>query len=78
VLLAQIGSFILDAILSARDKFDRIAIYTSQNTVETKADFLVQLKKNGVEVIVGEISDEEAVGRAYAGMNFVFDIEQRR
>jgi 1-deoxy-D-xylulose 5-phosphate reductoisomerase len=65
----QIGTFILDALLSARDNFERIAIFTSQNTAETKADSLAQLKKNGVEIIVGEISDEEAVGKAYEGMN---------
>ncbi|KIN00005.1 hypothetical protein OIDMADRAFT_181258 [Oidiodendron maius Zn] len=67
----QIGAFILDALLSARDEFERIAIFTSQNTVETKADSLVRLKKNGVEIIVGEISDEEAVGKAYEGIDTV-------
>jgi FlaA1/EpsC-like NDP-sugar epimerase len=73
----QIGSFILDAILSARDEFERVAIFTTQNTVETKVDLLLQLRKGGVEIIVGEISDEEAIERAYEGMNVVFDIEQR-
>jgi FlaA1/EpsC-like NDP-sugar epimerase len=73
----QIGSFILDAILSARDEFERVAIFTTQNTVETKVDLLLQLRKGGVEIIVGEISDEEAIERAYEGMNAVFDIEQR-
>ena len=74
----QIGTFILDALLSARDKFERIAIFTSQNTVETKADSLAQLKKNGVEIIVGEISDEEAVGKAYEGMNLFSTLSKEK
>jgi uncharacterized protein YbjT (DUF2867 family) len=74
----QIGSFILDAILSARDKFERVAIFTSQNTVDTKGDLLTQLKKSGVEIIVGDISDEAAVGKAYEGMTLFFSSSKQR
>lgn len=61
----QIGTFILDAILSARGKFNRIAIFTSPHTAETKASHLKKLKQQNVEVIVGDVEDENAVKEAY-------------
>jgi uncharacterized protein YbjT (DUF2867 family) len=64
----NIGSFILDALLSARSQFTRIAIFTSPHTAQTKANQLSKLKQQGVEVITGNIEDEEAVQAAYAGM----------
>lgn len=64
-----IGSYILDAILSTRDQFGRIAIFTSARTAETKASYLNDLKtQKNVEVIVGDIEDEGAVKAAYEGM----------
>jgi len=63
----SIGSFILDAILPARSKFGRIAIFTSPHTAQTKADHLSKLKQQGVEVITGNVEDEDAVKAAYAG-----------
>lgn len=62
-----IGSFILDAILPARSQFNRIAIFTSPHTAETKAAQLSKLKQQGVEVIIGNVEEEEAVKAAYAG-----------
>lgn len=59
-----IGSFILNAILAERSQFGRIAIFTSQRTAETKGE---QLKKQGVEVIIGDLEDETAVKAAYEG-----------
>ncbi|KAJ5084489.1 hypothetical protein NUU61_009068 [Penicillium alfredii] len=67
----QIGSFILSAILSARDQFGRIVVYTSPRTAETKASDLDPLKEKGIEIIVGEIEDGKAVEKAYEGINTV-------
>ncbi|KAJ5625627.1 hypothetical protein N7510_001936 [Penicillium lagena] len=65
-----IGSYILDAILSTRDQFGRIAIFTSARTAETKASDLNELKtQKNVEVIVGNVEDENAVKAAYKGMH---------
>lgn len=64
----QIGTFILDAILSARPQFARVAIFTSPRTAETKALYLETLKQQNVEVIVGDIEDENAVKAAYGGV----------
>lgn len=59
-----IGRFILNALLAQRSQFGRIAIFTSPRTAETKGE---QLKKQGIEVIVGSIEDESAVKAAYEG-----------
>jgi FlaA1/EpsC-like NDP-sugar epimerase len=64
----NIGIYILNAILAAREEFDRIAIFTSSATATSKSDFLNGLKQNkNVEVIVGDIQDEDAVRKAYNG-----------
>ncbi|CEJ54355.1 hypothetical protein PMG11_00673 [Penicillium brasilianum] len=63
-----IGGYILDAILAQREQFGRIAIFTSARTAETKGD---ALKKKGVEVIVGNLEDENAVKAAYEGITTV-------
>ncbi|KAJ5785448.1 uncharacterized protein N7503_010660 [Penicillium pulvis] len=66
-----IGSFILDAILPARSQFDRVAIFTSPRTAETKAAYLEKLKAQNIEVIVGDVEDEDAVRAAYTGIDTV-------
>lgn len=64
-----IGSYILDAILSTRDQFGRIAIFTSARTAETKASHLNDLKtQKNIVVIVGNVEDENAVKAAYEGV----------
>ncbi|KAJ5585084.1 uncharacterized protein N7459_004884 [Penicillium hispanicum] len=67
----QIGSFILDAILSARAHFGRIVVFTSARTAETKASLLDQLKQQHVEIVVGDVEDESAVKAAYEGIDTV-------
>ncbi|KAJ5367699.1 hypothetical protein N7541_001640 [Penicillium brevicompactum] len=66
-----IGTFILDALLSVRSQFGRIAIFTSPHTAKTKTAQLDKLKKQTVEVIIGNVEDEEAVKSAYAGIDTV-------
>lgn len=60
----NIGSFILNAIIAQRAQFGRIAIFTSPRTAETKGD---HLKKQGIDVIVGDLEDESAIKAAYEG-----------
>ncbi|KAJ5648119.1 hypothetical protein N7490_004491 [Penicillium lividum] len=66
-----IGSFILEAILSARPQFNRVAIFTSPRTAETKASHLEELKAQNVEIIVGDIEDEDAIKAAYTGIDTI-------
>jgi hypothetical protein len=62
-----IGKYITQAIVENKDKFDRIAIFTSQGTVQSKADQIDALKKQGVDVIVGDVTNSEDVVKAYQG-----------
>jgi hypothetical protein len=66
-----IGKFITDAIVEAKASFTRIAIFTSQNTLETKSSYIQSLKDAGVEVFVGDIRDEATILKAYEGFDTV-------
>jgi hypothetical protein len=66
-----IGQFIISAIAEAKASFDRIAIFTSPNTVETKKDFIDKLKASGVEIIVGDVRNEKDVLKAYEGFDTI-------
>ncbi|KAK8205098.1 hypothetical protein IWZ01DRAFT_544736 [Phyllosticta capitalensis] len=57
----KIGTYITSAIASASPPFARVAIYTSPGTVKAKAAHIAALKERGVEVLVGELTDEERV-----------------
>ncbi|KAJ5408528.1 hypothetical protein N7509_002411 [Penicillium cosmopolitanum] len=67
----QIGSFILEAILTTRDSFGRVAIFTSARTAETKSAYLEKLKQQKIEIIIGDVDDENAVKAAYNGIDTV-------
>ena len=62
-----IGQPITRAIAGSRSSFDRVAIFTSQSTVENKAPFVDELKKQDVEIIVGDIGDKAQVKSAFEG-----------
>lgn len=61
-----IGKYIIAEIINAKSSFGKIGIFTSQNTVESKADEIKALKAKGVEVIVGNVDSEDDVNKAYA------------
>jgi uncharacterized protein YbjT (DUF2867 family) len=62
-----IGRRIIQEIVRNKSKFDRIAIFTSQSTLESKSDDLDKLKQEGVEVIGGDVSNPDDVKKAYQG-----------
>ncbi|KIW11784.1 hypothetical protein PV08_09056 [Exophiala spinifera] len=66
-----IGTYIVNAIVQNKAHFDRIAIFTSPSTVESKADQIESLKKEGVEVVVGDITNADDVVKAYQGIDTV-------
>ncbi|CAI6338768.1 unnamed protein product [Periconia digitata] len=66
-----IGKYITQALVDNKSKFESIAIFTSQNTVENKAAEVEQLKNEGVKVVVGDIKNEEDVTSAYEGYDTV-------
>ncbi|TVY30692.1 Isoflavone reductase-like protein [Lachnellula hyalina] len=66
-----IGAYILKEILKNKDSFGRIAIITSPSTVENKSEQLQNLKSEGVEVIVGDVTNPADVLNAFKGINTV-------
>lgn len=66
-----IGEHITNAILDHKDKFGKIGIFTSSNTLWTKSEEIDHLKERGVEVISGELTSADAVKEAYNGFDTV-------
>lgn len=62
-----IGKHISAAIANASKSFERVAIFTSPSTAETKQGVIEELKSKGVEVIVGDINDDEQLKKALSG-----------
>lgn len=63
-----IGTYITQEIINAKEHFNRIAIFTSASTLETKAALFEGFKKDGVEIIVGDVSKVEDIKGALEGM----------
>jgi len=63
----NIGYPITEQIIAAKSSFGRIAILTSKNTVSTKEALIKSWKEKGVEVIVGDVTAENDVKKAYEG-----------
>jgi nucleoside-diphosphate-sugar epimerase len=62
-----IGAPITKAIISAKSSLGRIAILTSSTTVINKASEIGSLKSHGVEILTGDLSNEQDVKKAYHG-----------
>lgn len=58
-----IGTYIINELAKElrAGTFDRVAIFTSQNTVDTKSNIVQNLQSQGVEVFVGDIADKDYV-----------------
>lgn len=66
-----IGSHITRSIIGSKDAFQRVAIFTSPDTVNRKAEVLKPLVQDGIEIILGDIEKEEDVRKAYIGIDTV-------
>ncbi|KAL3476014.1 hypothetical protein BJX99DRAFT_228721 [Aspergillus californicus] len=66
-----IGSYIIAAIVNARDSFNRIAIFTSPNTLSTKPTEINTLRENGVEILTGDVTNKEDVLKAFEGIDTI-------
>jgi nucleoside-diphosphate-sugar epimerase len=62
-----VGNHIMRHLLAKKARFDRIAVFTSRSTFETKPETIAQLKAEGVEVICGELTSADDVKHAYEG-----------
>lgn len=73
-----IGEHISSAILSSRQHFSRIALFTSANTLFTKSSFVDGLRAQNVEIIVGDIKLADDVREAFAGFDTVISCVGRQ
>lgn len=62
-----IGSYIIAAIVNARDSFNRIAVFTSPNTLSAKETEINVLRDKGVEILVGDVTNQDDVLKAFDG-----------
>ncbi|KAI5459226.1 hypothetical protein BGZ63DRAFT_360700 [Mariannaea sp. PMI_226] len=67
----NIGKYIIDKIANAQPAFERVAVFTSQGTVERKASAIKELESKGVKIIIGDVSNESDVKKAYEGVDTV-------
>ncbi|KAJ2895327.1 isoflavone reductase family protein [Zalerion maritima] len=65
----NIGQHITSAIVGAQPKFDKVTIFTSQNTVDNKQDLLKSW--SGINVVAGDISQGKDVSAALQGVDTV-------
>ena len=66
-----IGKHITNAIFESKADFGRIAVFTSSNTIESKADRINALKSRGIEIIAGDITSADDVNKALNGFDTV-------
>lgn len=71
-----IGKPITAEIINAKSSFGRIAVLTSEDTVHRKSVEITQLKQSGVEILIGDITKEEDVKRAYHGLTSPLFVSQ--
>lgn len=62
-----IGQYIVKAILKDRSAIGRIVVFTSKSSARNKVEHLQSLKSQGVEVIVGDVTQSEDIRKAYNG-----------
>ncbi|KIY03870.1 uncharacterized protein Z520_00561 [Fonsecaea multimorphosa CBS 102226] len=66
-----IGSRITRELVRNKSKFERIAVFTSPGTYESKASEIQGLEKEGVDIIVGDVTKSEDVVKAYQDIDTV-------
>lgn len=62
-----LGKVIVEALLDTKDSWDRIGIFTSPATVESKPDLITSLQARGVNIITGDINNDVEVSKAFNG-----------
>lgn len=62
-----IGKHILEQLINAKPAFEKIGIFTSPGTVESKKKELDALQGRGVDVVVGDMTAAADVKEAYQG-----------
>jgi hypothetical protein len=65
----NIGKFIINELSKAHQAgtFSRLAIFTSQSTVDNKSTVINDLKSRGIEVFVGDIANKDTLRSVISG-----------
>ncbi|KAI0002654.1 isoflavone reductase family protein [Xylariaceae sp. FL0662B] len=66
-----IGKFITKALINAKSNFETVGIFTSEATVRDKSQLIDSFRTAGVDVLVGDINDDDQVLKAYEGFDTV-------
>ena len=67
----NIGRHITNSILESNPPFKRVVVFTSPNTVASKDSLLSAWKAKGLEVAVGDLTQDDDVQDAYRGIDTV-------
>lgn len=62
-----LGKVLVNALANTKKHFERIGIFTSVETAETKKELLDSFKSRGVDMIVGDLYNDNDVLEAYTG-----------
>jgi len=66
-----IGKHITKAIVNSKSSFNKVSVLTSPATLTNKAAEIGALKSAGVEILTGDLANEEDVRKAFEGINAV-------
>ncbi|KAI1372066.1 isoflavone reductase family protein [Hypoxylon crocopeplum] len=66
-----IGKVLVNALLNAKENFERIGIFSSAETVANKQELIESYRRRGVDVIAGDLYSEDDVLDAYKGFDTV-------
>ncbi|QIX01487.1 hypothetical protein AMS68_007004 [Peltaster fructicola] len=66
-----LGEHITNAIVHSADKLGQISLFTSENTIWTKSEYINLLKQRGVTILSGNISSKHDVTEAFTGVDIV-------
>ncbi|KUI65957.1 Isoflavone reductase [Cytospora mali] len=66
-----IGKVLVNALISANANFERIGIFTSAETVDNKKDLIESYRSKGVDIVTGDVYDDNDVLEAFKGFDTV-------
>ncbi|KAK7413258.1 hypothetical protein QQX98_007846 [Neonectria punicea] len=66
-----IGKVLLSALINAKDNFERIGIFTSAQTLANKSELVESFRSRGVDVITGDLYNDDDILGAYKGFDTV-------
>jgi len=67
-----IGPYLAQAVLQSKDAFNKVAIFTSSDTLLRKSAEIEAFRTQGAEIVTGDIYNEEDVKRVYRGRSLNF------